>query len=230
MSEDEDDLAIYGDGAGGPSVPAVADGFEPERVWPSGIAAVPAIPLVLIRASFANPDESWWITDEDIDRAIAPLGAVEDLVMDQAPRNGRFGGGFECRIRTERPAAEVAEEVQTLAIAGQALRDVVAPHAKAAPAAVAAAAPGRAPRPAPMLYEDPKAPIPKKLLRASSEKKTDDGRRAKRKKEREREGRRRDDRDRERRHRDDYDGDRRRKGDRERRRRDSDERRSKRRR
>ena len=209
MSEEEDDVIYANMGSvARPERPA-----DVERAAEANPVPVEApksdIPLVRVKAELA--EDSWWITDEEIEKEASKIGTVEDLVLQQNPRNGLFKGGFEVALRTELSPKDVTERFASMKIANVGLVNVMVPRTRPVNEALVDSKPAKRPKPAPMLYQDSSAPIPKKLLLATWEKKSED---SKRKRERER------DRDRDREHSRDRDRDR----DRDRHRRDRDDR------
>jgi hypothetical protein len=204
-SQEDDDREIYGEDLE-PSTRHVHTDVDSEQKVGQSDAQKPLVTAQVSKLS-------WWITDEEIQSAVAGVGEIANLSLLQEEGNGRFNGTFEISIRTDEPESLVVERLKRLSFGDKEQLKVVIPKiAKpVVPQKVNTKAPpvqnSKMPKPAPMLYEDSKNPIPRNLLLSEARRGGDsDGDRKKSdrskndRKDRDRHRDRRDDRDRDWRH------------------------------
>ncbi|OHT05711.1 eukaryotic translation initiation factor 3 subunit 10 [Tritrichomonas foetus] len=164
--DNDDDADIYGDDPTPAPVQPIVN--EPIIEQPP-IIEVPEVKKEIpkIRALVSGLD--WWITDETIRQQLSTIGPVVELELFSVPSNGKFNGVFECWIQTEKSESQVVNLIKQLQF-GQTSDITVTPgsSAKSNLAKIstgndepALKLPGK---PAPMLYDDPRNPIPRNLL------------------------------------------------------------------
>ena len=223
----DDDDEIYGGDSTPAPIPAqvIATPQEPEVEQPSLASPDPKAEIPTVNVSVKGLN--WYTTDEKVKRLISSVGEISDLNMISNPKNGKFSGEIEIAIKTELPETEVLNQIkqinfgnkerteQRIEVEVRIMKNKISSKNNDEKTLKLKT------KSAPMLYEDPKNPIPKNLLPYDQKsidndnaKKSDDKRSSKKGDNRDRDGRDRE-RDRDRDYRDSRDKDRHRDRDRD---------------